>query len=151
MRAKLGLVEEREGDLELALDLFAALEGQQADFTQVFRSLADGLSAGNAPCEQHAEGHEVLREWHARWQARLAREPHDPAGGKAAMDAVNPLYIARNHLVDSALRDAEKGDLAPFLTLLDAVRRPFEQRPGLDAFAKGPPHGSPRHVTYCGT
>lgn len=151
MRAKLGLLEEREGDLELAQDLFAALEGQQADFTQLFRALSDTLSAGNVHLEEHLTDRGVLREWYARWQARLAEEPRDPATRKAAMDAVNPLYIPRNHLVDEALNQAEAGDLAPFLTLLGAVTSPFEFREGLERFARGAPDGSPAHVTYCGT
>jgi len=93
----------------------------------------------------------VLREWHARWLARIAAEPRDPGERKAAMDAVNPLYIPRNHLTDAALADAEAGDLAPFLSLLDAVTHPYEIREEFERFARGAPQGSPVHVTYCGT
>lgn len=151
MRAKLGLFEEREGDFELAQDLFVALEGQQADFTQLFRALSASAAGGYEPLEEHLTDRTVLRDWHARWQARLAEEPRDPAARKAAMDAVNPLYIPRNHLVDAALAQAEAGDLAPILTLLDVVSHPFDFGEGLERYAQGAPDGSPNHVTYCGT
>ncbi len=151
MRAKLGLLEPREGDLDLARELFSALEGQQADFTQLFRALSGTLSAGYVHLEEHLNDRGVLREWHARWQQRLEQEPRDPAERAAAMDLVNPLYVPRNHLVDAALTQAETGDLAPFLALLGAVTRPFEFREGLQRYTQGAPDGSPRHVTYCGT
>ena len=67
------------------------------------------------------------------------------------MDAVNPLYIARNYLTDAALVAAGAGDMAPLTVLLDAVSRPFERRAGLEPFERGAPAGSPRFVTYCGT
>ena len=41
-----------------------------------------------------------------------------------AMDAVNPAYIPRNHLVEEALTAATEGDLDPLERLLDAVTAP---------------------------
>ncbi|MFO1254614.1 MAG: YdiU family protein [Sphingomonadaceae bacterium] len=151
MRAKLGLGEEHEGDLALARDLFTAIEGQQADFSNLFRALSAALKGGYAVLGDQLTDPEALRGWFARWQARLAAEPRDLAERKAAMDAVNPLVIPRNHLTDETLAQAEAGELAPFLALLDAVTRPFEIRAEFERFTQGPPQGSPAHVTYCGT
>jgi uncharacterized protein YdiU (UPF0061 family) len=67
------------------------------------------------------------------------------------MDRVNPVYIPRNHRVEEALARAEEGDLGPFRRLLDAVSRPFEERPGLAGYAGPPPAGCGPYVTYCGT
>jgi uncharacterized protein YdiU (UPF0061 family) len=61
---------------------------------------------------------------------------------------VNPAYIPRNHLVDEALAAAEAGDLAPFERLLDVVRDPFTERPGLERYTEP---GTGPFVTYCGT
>jgi uncharacterized protein YdiU (UPF0061 family) len=61
------------------------------------------------------------------------------------------VYVPRNHLVEEALDAATAGDLGPFEALLDAVTRPFEERPGRERFAHPAPPGSGRHVTYCGT
>lgn len=151
MRAKLGLAEQRDGDLELAQGLFAAIEGQQADFTRLFRSLSASLAQGYAVLATELTDPEALRGWFEAWQARLAQEPLDPGQRAAAMEAANPLYIARNHLTDAALEAARTGDLEPFTALLDVLSRPFERRPGLERFEHGAPKGSPRFVTYCGT
>ena len=64
--------------------------------------------------------------------ARWTRTP-------ASMDRVNPVYIPRNHLVEEALAAATAGDLAPLRALLDAVGRPFDERPGLERYAAPAP------------
>jgi uncharacterized protein YdiU (UPF0061 family) len=67
------------------------------------------------------------------------------------MDRVNPVYIPRNHRVEEALTAATAGDTAPFLRLVDAVSRPFDERPGLEDLLGPAPRGCAPHVTYCGT
>ena len=68
------------------------------------------------------------------------------------MDSVNPVYIPRNHRVEEALAAATDGDLAPFLQLVDAVERPFDERPGLEEFAgPGPAGFDAGYRTFCGT
>jgi uncharacterized protein YdiU (UPF0061 family) len=67
------------------------------------------------------------------------------------MDRVNPVFIARNHLVEDALIAATAGDLAPFERLLDVVSRPFDERPGLDAYAAPAPANFGPYRTFCGT
>jgi uncharacterized protein YdiU (UPF0061 family) len=68
-----------------------------------------------------------------------------------AMDRVNPVYIPRNHLVEEALAAATDGDPAPLDRLLDAVTRPFEQRPGLTRYAEPAPLDFGAYQTFCGT
>ena len=67
------------------------------------------------------------------------------------MDRVNPLYIARNHLVEEALAAATAGDLEPFDRLVDVLARPFEERPGLEAYAEPAPPTFGPYRTFCGT
>ena len=64
--------------------------------------------------------------WAARWRARLGQETA-PA---AAMRAVNPAFIPRNHLVEAALAAAvERADFRPFEDLLAVLSRPLCGRP----------------------
>ncbi len=149
--AKLGLTTAQDDDLALVRDLFALLEGQQADFTMLFRALSASLTLGYEVLAEQLLNPAAFAPWFARWQARLALEPADPATRAAAMDAVNPLYIARNHRLDAALSAAEAGDLVPFTALLAAVRQPFAAQPGWEQFAAVTPAGTPHHVTFCGT
>src|SRR5262249_60271617 len=74
-----------------------------------------------------------------------------PAGVAAAMDRVTPAYIPRNHRVEEVLAQAALGEMGPFHRLLDAVSRPFEERPGLEDYAGPAPTGCAPYVTYCGT
>ena len=67
------------------------------------------------------------------------------------MDRVNPVYIPRNHLVEEALAAAAGGDMDPLFRLLDAVARPFEERPGLERYARGAPEEFGTYRTFCGT
>jgi len=139
MSAKLGLA---APDRELVNDLLELMRAQQVDFTRFFRA----LSAGTARA-MFTEP-EPFDAWAARRAAAL------PAGRRAvpaAMDRVNPVYIPRNHRVEEALAQAAAGEMGPFHRLLDAVSRPFEERPGLDEYASPPPAGGAPHVTYCGT
>ena len=151
LRAKLGLVSAEADDLALAQDLFSTLEGQQADFTRLFRALSASLAQGFDIVAAELLEPDRFAPWFARWQARLALDPLDPDHRAAAMDAVNPLYIPRNHLVDAALSDADTGDLTAFNELLAVVSQPYTEQPDHNRYAHGAPAGSPRHVTFCGT
>jgi len=139
MAAKLGLA---APDRELVKDLLELMRAQKVDFTGFFRA----LSAGTART-MFGEP-EPFGAWAAR---RAAALPADPAAVAAAMDRVNPAYIPRNHRVEEVLAQAALGEMGPFHRLLDAVSRPFEERPGLEDCAGPAPAGSARHVTYCGT
>jgi uncharacterized protein YdiU (UPF0061 family) len=139
MAAKLGLP---APDAELATDLLELLRTQRVDFTGFFRALAAGTARS-----LFAEP-EPFDAWAARREALL---PADRVATAAAMDRVNPVYIPRNHLVEQALTDATAGDLTAFHQLVEVVSRPYDERPGLSAYAApGPADGGP-HVTYCGT
>ena len=136
---KLGLA---SPDRELVTDLLELMRAQAVDFTGFFRA----LSAGTART-MFAEP-EPFDAWAAR---RAAALPADRAAVSAAMDRVNLLYIPRNHRVEEALEQAALGEMGPFRRLLDAVSRPFDERPGLEDYTGPAPAGGAPYVTYCGT
>jgi uncharacterized protein YdiU (UPF0061 family) len=151
MRAKLGLVTEEENDGRLGDALLDWMHAASADFTSTFRALASSLRGDDAPLDALATV-EPARVWIASWRDRLTSEGRDPAVVADAMDAVNPLYIPRNHRVEEALDAAAAGDLAPFRTLLDVVTHPFVARPELDRFAEPASVAfAEGYRTFCGT
>ncbi len=156
LRAKLGLSakdDEREGDRALAEDLFARMTDGEVDFTLFFRRLcacaADpAADADAASLFAHAG---AFHDWAASWRTRLARDDVAAETRAAAMRRANAAYIPRNHRVEAIIAAAERGDFGPFETLLDAVTRPFDDRPEHAELAAPPMPEERVAATFCGT
>jgi uncharacterized protein YdiU (UPF0061 family) len=152
-RAKLGLSGADDGDQALAADWLALLGAQQVDFTLAWRHLGEAAGGDAQTLAALFEDPSALTAWLDRWHERAVRDGRAGVERRAAMQRVNPLYIPRNHRVEEALAAAsERGDLAPFERLLDAVSHPFDERPGWDGYADpAPPEVTARYQTFCGT
>jgi serine/tyrosine/threonine adenylyltransferase len=143
LRRKMGLLTEQDGDDGLAQDLLKLMASDGADFTLTFRRLCEGAAAARDLFKDTA----AFDAWAARWEARLAQED----APEAAMRAVNPVFIPRNHLVEAALTAAQGGDLEPFETLLGVLTRPFEDDPALVRYTLPPREDERVLQTFCGT
>ena len=117
----------------------ASLSNERVDFTLGWRSLGDTAAGNEAPLRALFGGTVAPDAWLGRWRARCADADaaagHDPASAgverAAAMRAVNPRIIPRNHRVEEALAAAsDDGDLAPFERLLDALGAPVRRGRG---------------------
>ena len=151
MRAKLGLGDAQPGDSELIDDLLALLHAQKVDFTSCFRALSSSILGEAAPARSLFVDGPAFDAWAVRWRTRLASQTREPQAIAATMDRVNPLYIPRNHQVEAALAAATDNDLAPFRRLLDVLAQPFDERPGLEAYAAPAPPSFGPYRTFCGT
>ncbi|PWW24862.1 uncharacterized protein YdiU (UPF0061 family) [Geodermatophilus normandii] len=142
-RAKLGLPEGLDDDVARGLvdDLLALLQANRVDLTSFVRRLGAAARGDAEPARELVLDLAAADAWLGRWRA-LAPDAD-------AMDRVNPVYVPRNALVEEALTAATAGDLAPFERLVEVVRRPFDERPGLERYAAPGPEGP--FVTYCGT
>lgn len=151
---KLGLLTGREGDAALADDLLNRMAQNQADFTLTFRHLC---TAAERP-----EADAALRDlfvdptdydgWALQWRRRLAQEPRDAAATAAAMRAVNPAFIPRNHRIEEVIAAAvERDDLGPFETLLTVLSHPYDEQPAFARYAEAPEGGGAGYQTFCGT
>ncbi|UAL31118.1 YdiU family protein [Nocardioides rotundus] len=152
MIRKIGLAERAEGDEELVADLLTRMEKDRLDHTLTFRRLARVLRGEAEAARGHALDLAAWDEWQERWLTRVGGSAEERTATAEAMDAINPLYIPRNHLVEEALEAARKDDLEPFEALLAAVRDPFTERPGLERYAEPAPAGFiDTYRTFCGT
>jgi uncharacterized protein YdiU (UPF0061 family) len=145
MRAKLGLPHGLDDAVAQALfeELLGLLEKDHVDLTSFFRGLGAAARGDVEPTRNLFLDLAGIDGWLERWRA---------LGPDAdSMDRVNPVYIPRNHLVEEALTAATEGDLDPLQRLLDAVTRPYDERPGLERYAAPAPQDFGTYRTFCGT
>ncbi|WP_106275864.1 protein adenylyltransferase SelO [Geodermatophilus tzadiensis] len=145
MRRKLGLPGGLDDEVARALydDLLALLTAGRVDLTSFSRGLSGAARGAAEPTRELFLDLAGIDGWLARWRALTPDAD--------AMDRVNPVYVPRNHLVEEALAAASDGDLDPLHRLLDAVTRPFEERPGLERYAAPAPETFGAYTTFCGT
>jgi uncharacterized protein YdiU (UPF0061 family) len=131
MRAKLGLARQEEGDDRLIGELLNVMAKARADYSLAFRQLmaedADWLALfglDNADAQA----------WLSRYRTRTQDE--DLSG----LDQVNPKYVLRNWVAETAIRAVEdRGDIATLDRIFKLVQAPFEKHDGDEAFAVPPP------------
>lgn len=136
MLAKFGLSASVEA-AALIDQALALMTENQVDYTSFFRKLA---ATGRGETDALPA---VFGDWLGRWRAM---QPD-----VEAMDQINPVYIARNHLVEQALTSAMRGDLTPVEQLLGVIAEPYRQREGLEEYAAPAPPEFGAYRTFCGT
>lgn len=138
-------------------DFLQLLEDQAADFTLACRTLADVLDG--EPAEWLSLFHDTHSAtlWLERWKMRVAEQVNSGEkinlSDKASqLRVINPLVVARNHHVESALIAAEAGDLLPFERLLSALQSPYAVESELREFAvPASRQFTEAYQTFCGT
>ena len=152
MRAKFGLQTDRDEDAQLVQGFLECLQDGQVDYTQAFRSLAPATSGNTEELHSLFGCTQKIDAWLEAWTRRLALEEVSARTRVEAMQRTNPLYIPRNHKVEEALEAAvARSDYGPFRELHEVLRRPFQEQPGREAYAKPAPLGGEPYMTFCGT
>ncbi|MFA5948804.1 MAG: YdiU family protein [Hyphomicrobium sp.] len=171
LNRKLGLVEQKPGDLDLAQDLLGRMAAGGADFTLTFRRLCNAQSNPESNAEistdQQASGLAPNREppvrelfsdpaafdaWAARWWQRLSTDPQDAASRAHSMRQANPAVIPRNHLVEEVISAAvADGDFTPFESLVEVLSAPYDDHPVGSRYTLPPEPDEIVQQTFCGT
>jgi uncharacterized protein YdiU (UPF0061 family) len=143
MRAKLGLADKHDGDALLIDHLLELMAANRADFTLTFRHLGalerEPGGSGDAPVRDLFLDRPAFDVWAAAYRERLALESRDDLARRTAMDQVNPKYVLRNHLAETAIRAAREGEFGELARLAAVLSRPFEEQPQAAAYAALPP------------
>jgi uncharacterized protein YdiU (UPF0061 family) len=153
MSAKLGLLapEVTSGphatDRPLIEDLLQLLATERVDYSIFWRRLSQAMARHpgdwadpDAPWLSVSElflDRPGWSAWLARYRERLGPAPLAQLGSR--MLRINPQYVLRNHLAEQAIRQAQDGDFSEVDRLLDLLQSPFEERPGMAAYADFPP------------
>lgn len=148
-------------DEDLLERLGALLLGTEIDMTLFFRRLAQ-VPAGSSPAAAlailreayyapdaiTAVEHARLADWLRQYTARAQVEGLDDRARRARMDAINPLYVPRNYLVQQVIEATEAGDRTQLPALIEVLRHPYDEQPGRERFAEKRPDWA-RHKPGC--
>jgi serine/tyrosine/threonine adenylyltransferase len=149
MSRKLGLTYAGLEDFAVIEPLLKMMQASQLDFTNLFRSLSQFKSAAdekNCLLRDQFIDRAAFDEWAGLYRARLKTEPATDAQRKIGMDKVNPKYILRNYLAQTAIGKAEKErDYSEVDRLLVLLARPFDEQPEMAAYAAPAPEWA-RHI-----
>jgi uncharacterized protein YdiU (UPF0061 family) len=152
MRTKFGLVSEQAEDDELIRDFLGLLQGSHTDYTIVFRELStfstvDG--ATNEKLREHFLNHGRFDEWAVRYRDRLRNECSCDDERRGRMNRVNPKYVLRNYLAQTAIEKAQNKDFSEIDRLFTLLQDPFTEQPGMDAYALPPPNWGKHLAISC--
>ncbi len=137
----------------LAEAAYRLLRHSEVDHTLFFRRLAaqdpaapevSGLADAFYRAETFARDAADWSAWLGRWGALVGPDPER----RARMDAVNPMVVPRNWLVQQVIDQAERGDASGVERLLEVLRRPYDARPPADEHTHKRPEWA-RHRAGC--
>jgi uncharacterized protein YdiU (UPF0061 family) len=152
MHAKLGLSTAQENDRALFDALFKVMHENRVDFTLFFRRLGEvrvdvldsdraeaDMRVADAPLRDLFLDRPGFDAWAMEYRARLRQENSSDPARRAGMARVNPKYILRNYLAQTAIEKAQNGDFSEVHRLLAVLERPFDEQPENEAYAALPP------------
>jgi len=155
MCKKLGLNQQESDDVSLIQELLALMSDARTDFTLTFRrlsDLADLDGTGDGGIGGLFELPTSFDPWLEQWQQRLSMEPRNNAEIQSVMYAVNPIFIARNHLVEEAIDAAvRQQDFELFNRLVNVLSKPFVFEKSKVQYALPPRPEQAVMQTFCGT
>ncbi|WP_038890551.1 protein adenylyltransferase SelO, partial [Vibrio campbellii] len=155
MRAKLGLHTKVDEDGRLFEAMFELLNQNKADYTRFFRELSNlDVKSPQAVIDLFID-REAASAWVDLYLARCELEV-DEHGERVTvqlrcerMRQVNPKYILRNYLAQLAIDKAEEGDFSEVNRLAELLKRPYDEQPEFDEYAKLPPEWGKKMEISC--
>jgi len=153
MRGKLGFTQQREEDQAIMQELLDLMATDKIDYTILFRQLSQ-FSTIEPQYHNHLRDHFIQREafdaWAEKYTARLKHEPTSDVERAKLMNKVNPKYILRNYMAEAAIRKAEdEKDYSEIDTLLELLRKPFDEQPEFEKYAALPPDWAQKISVSC--
>jgi uncharacterized protein YdiU (UPF0061 family) len=146
MRDKLGLFGEDKGDLELINNLLNWMKTNQVDYTNTFCKLMNANFAN-----QEIYNDKNFINWVKNWEKRILINGRSKKNSLDLMKKNNPFVIPRNHIVEEALTEANRGNLEKMNKFLEILRRPYENRENIIEYQIAAPISNIKYQTFCGT
>ena len=145
MSKKLGINQFVESDKKMILQLLDLMKKYRIDYTNFFVRLRWNKFSS----EKFYETNE-FQDWYKLWKQRVQIESNSSQVFKI-MESQNPVVIPRNHLVENALLEVDKGDNNSFNKLLKLVSGPFNYELNINNMQTVPDNFDETYKTFCGT
>jgi uncharacterized protein YdiU (UPF0061 family) len=145
MRDKLGLFGEDKNDRKLIDDLLNWMEKHKIDYSNTFCHLME------IKIDDSTYKEEAFITWFEEWKKRSKLNNSSKEKQIELMKKNNPIVIPRNHKVEEALTDANKGNLEKFNKLLKVLNNPYSHSQNIIEFQKPSPITNKKYKTFCGT
>ncbi len=144
IRDKLGLFGKEKNDKKLINDLFNWMEKNKADYTNTFCHLM-GINS-----DEVYKNVEFIN-WKNEWKKRSELNNSTKEKQIKLMRKNNPTVIPRNHKVEEALAEADKGSLNKMIKLLAILKNPYDNQNNIQEYQTPAPSNNEKYQTYCGT
>jgi uncharacterized protein YdiU (UPF0061 family) len=140
MRQKLGLIYYLQTDQWLYEEILRLLDLYHIDYTRFWRQLADDIIPNEIQKER----------WYDIYKQRLASEgSYANKIRRESMNRINPKYILRTYMAQTAIEKAQKGDFSEIDRLLHLLRRPYDEQDDMNDYAKLSPQWAKKLVISC--
>ncbi|WP_440908174.1 protein adenylyltransferase SelO [Candidatus Pelagibacter sp.] len=144
IRDKLGLFGEEKNDKKLINDLFNWMEKNKADYTNTFCHL---MGINSDEVYKNVE----FVNWKNEWKKRSELNNSTKEKQIKLMEKNNPTVIPRNHKVEEALAEADKGSLDKMKKLLAILKNPYDNQNNIQEYQTPAPSNNEKYQTFCGT
>ena len=144
IRDKLGLFGEEKNDKKLINDLFNWMEKNKADYTNTFCHL---MGINSDEVYKNVE----FVNWKNEWKKRSELNNSTKEKQIKLMKKNNPTVIPRNHKVEEALAEADKGSLDKMKKLLAILKNPYDNQNNIQEYQTPAPSNNVKYQTFCGT
>jgi len=154
---KFGLGTWRDEDGPLVNRCFELMTRAEVDMTLFFTHLSQ-INMANPEIESLKtafytdKGYHDFKQdfsaWLNEFSQRVARSQQDAPARLTSMNASNPRYVLRNYMAQQAIDLVENGDTSLLNTLLNLLRNPYTDQPGMERFEAKRPDWA-RHKAGC--
>ena len=128
MASKIGLLEYQPQDEPLINQLLNMLAMDKVDYTLFFRKLCD-FSTSNQSIRDYFIDRDQFDNWSANYLLRLESQQLTNEQRRESMQQINPLYVLRNYMAQTAIEAAEAGDFSEVELLLKILSNPYIAHP----------------------
>ncbi|MDX1948882.1 MAG: YdiU family protein [Rickettsiales bacterium] len=153
MRQKLGLKQKKPEDLQLIQGLMQLLNDFEVDYTIFFRHLCElKINEINSNLHKMFKKPEYFIEWEEKYKKRIMLENwadynKNPSKlekeRELEMKKINPKFILRNYLAETAIRQATYAeDYSEVKKLRQILKKPFDEQAEFEVYAAPPPDWS---------